>query len=172
MEEEKLPYDLEMAKAFTGIQDEATLKMYMEIMINKVSLILGYDVLFSEKTHFINGVNKLYTYVVARPLKSISQCFYNDIDITNRVKVLDERRVEFDSILCANKEVKLIYAAGYETLPVALQMLLFEQIKASMTALENAGIKSYSIETISYTLADKEKSDTHFINSVKRLING
>lgn len=164
-----LPYDLEIAKKITGISDEALLKFYLDAMIDKISAIVGYNVLYSENKHRLSGVNKEYTYTVARPLKSILQVTFNNNDVTNECNILSERKIGLDFYLCQEHEIEVIYMAGFETFPLAIQMFLFNQVKSMNTENENAGLKSYSIETISYSLADKEKSDIEFKSQINNL---
>lgn len=166
---ETLPYDLETAKKITGIGDETLLKFYLQAMIDKISALLGYNVLYSENNHSLSGVNKEYTYTIARPLKSILQVTFNNNDVTNECNILSDRKIGLNFFLCQNHSIELKYMAGYETFPTAIQMFLFNQVKSLKADNDNAGLKSYSIETISYSLADKEKSDIEFKNQINNL---
>lgn len=164
-----LPYNLELAKKITGITDEELLKFYIDSIISKISSIVGYNIILSQNKHTLNGLNKTYVYSVARPLKSILQINYDNNDITTECNIVNDRKIDINMILCSHDSVEATYTAGYEVFPTSIQNFLFQQVKTLVTELEYAGLKSYSIETISYSLSDKEKNNADFMNQISNL---
>ena len=164
-----LPYNLELAKKITGITDEELLKFYIDAVLEKISSILGYNVVLSEYNHIINGVDKDYIYSLGRPLKEILQITKDNNNITNQCNIISDRKIGLGMHLCHQEEVLANYKAGYETLPSSIQMFVFGQVKSMSSDLEFTNLKSYSIETISYSFMNKIDNNTDFLIQVNNL---
>lgn len=172
METEKLPYNIELAKKMTDIDDENLLKFYMNAVIGKISKILGYNIILSQNKHSLSGVCKEYTYVVARPLKSILRVMFNNNDITDRCKIESDRKILLDFNLCCDESIQVEYMAGYEELPPEIQMFIFSQVASMKMETQTSGLSSYSIESISYSFLDQVTKNSDFINSIQGLFGG
>lgn len=172
MENKDLPYDLELAKTITGIEDEILLKFYIDAIIGKISKVLGYNILLSKNNHYLPGVCKEYTYVVARPLKEILQVKFNNNDITGRCEIGSERKILLDFDLCSDENIQVEYMAGYDKLPPEIQMFIFSQTASMTREAQTNGLSSYSIESISYSFLNQITKSSDFINSVQGLFGG
>ena len=71
--------------------------------------------------------------------------------------------------LCKCEYIQAKYEAGYDTLPEYIQYFIFSQVKNLVNTVNNAGIKSYSIETISYTFEDTVNRNDDFIKEVRNI---
>lgn len=167
-----MTYDIELAKQITGIENETLLEFYINAIIDKINNILGYNILEHDKTEYITGVDKNYVYVNDRPLNSISKIEKDGIDITSQCFVMSDRKIFTPYEICSQHSIKATYNAGYSELPPSIQLFIFSQVKSSVVGVENSGLKSYSIESISYTFNDKQSENNRFINDVKNLFGG
>lgn len=167
-----MTYDIELAKQITGIENEKLLEFYINAIIDKINNILGYNILEHDKTEYITGVDKNYVYVNDRPLNSISKIEKDGIDITSKCFVMSDRKIFTPYEICSQHSIKATYNAGYSELPPSIQLFIFSQVKSSVVDVENSGLKSYSIESISYTFNDKQAENNRFINDVKNLFGG
>lgn len=165
-------YDIELAKKITGIEDENLLKFYIDAVIERINSILGYNVAKHEITQNIYGVDKDYLYVIDRPLNSILQVTKNNNNITNECIKLSDRKTSLPFCLCSQDYVTVTYDAGYEELPAHIQLFIFTQINGIITMMSNAGLKSYSIESISYSFIDGVTQEQNFITQVKNMFGG
>lgn len=165
-------YDLEIAKKITGITDEQILQFYIDAIIDKINNILGYDIKKHVHSEYITGVNKNYVYVTARPINQILEIKKDDFDLTKYSSILSSRKILLPIEICNQHKIFAKYDAGYEQLPPSIQLFIFEQLKDAISEMNSAGLKSYSIETISYTYVDKQTKTTNFINDVKNLFGG
>lgn len=165
-------YDVNMAKSITGITDDTVLNFYIDAIIDKINRILGYNIKKHIHEEYITGVNKNYIYVTARPINQILEIKKDNFDLTKYSSILSNRKIILPIEICNQHEIFAKYDAGYETLPPSVQLFIFGQLKNVMSEINSAGLKSYSIETISYTYLDKQTTTTNFINDVKNLFGG
>lgn len=167
-----MPYDLELAKQLTGITDESVLKFYIQAIIDQINSILGYNILKHDLTEIIVGIDKNYVYTTARPINSITEVKHFEADITDKCFIIPQRRIGLPYVICNQHDVKVTYNAGYETLPTGIQAFIFSQVSQLVNDMENQGLKSYSIETISYSFVEKQTQQAGFINQVRNLFGG
>ena len=165
-------YDLELAKKITGIEDEDILKFYIDGIILRINAILGYNIEKHDKLENINGINKDYVYVNDRPLNSITEVKYYGNDITSHCLKVSNRKVSLPMCLSSEDDITMSYNAGYEELPANIQLFIFGQVSAIATAMQNAGLKAYSIEGISYSFVDAATQEITFVNQIKNMFGG
>lgn len=165
-------YNLELAKKITGIEDETLLKFYIDAIIDQINKVLGYNIIQHDENEHIEGVNKNYVYATARPLNSIIKIEQDGSDITKYCSIISDRKIATPREICSQHSIHAIYNAGYDELPASIQLFIFGQVKSSISEIENAGLKSYSIESISYSFIDKQTKSDAFINDVKNLFGG
>lgn len=163
-------YDINIAKKITGIDDEELLTFYIDAIINKISHILGYNIIKHETQEHINGFNANYIYVNDRPLNSIIEAKKDGYDITTKCFIISNRKIGIPFELCNQESMFVKYDAGYDELPKAVQAFIFSQV--SNVSSDTGNLKSYSIESISYTYIDKISQEQTFINEVKNLFGG
>lgn len=165
-------YDLELAKKITGIEDEDILKFYIDGIILRISRILGYNIEKHDTLENITGINKNYVYVKDRPLNSITEVIYCGNDITRHCNKISDRKVSLPMCLSSEDRVAVSYNAGFEELPKDIQMFIFGQVSIITTSMQNAGLKAYSIEGISYSFVDAAVQESNFINQIKNMFGG
>lgn len=165
-------YDIELAKKITKITDDKLLEFYIEAVIEKIESILGYKLKVNKYNHKLYGVDKCYAYTIGRPLKEILQVTKNNYDITKECNVESERKIGLNFELCKCEYIEAEYNAGFEELPKNIQMFIFTQAKSFATSMNGAGLKSYSIETISYTFEESTNKNNDFIKQVKNIFGG
>lgn len=169
---EKQLYDIELAKVITKITDEFLLKFYIDAIIERINSTIGYNIILHEATENIDGVNQNYIYVKHRPLIKILQVIKNGYDLTEKCNLLSDRKIGLPFCLSAQDTIKVGYSAGYEELPKYIQLFIFNQVGQIITSMTNAGLKSYSIEGISYSFIDTLTQEQTFINQVKNIFGG
>ncbi len=162
-------YDIKFAEKVTKITDSELLTFYIEAVINKIERILGYKLKKATYNHKLYGVDKEYAYTIARPLTQILQINKDNYDITNQCNIESERKIGLNFELCKCEYIQAKYEAGYDTLPEYIQYFIFSQVKNLVNTVNNAGIKSYSIETISYTFEDTVNRNDDFIKEVRNI---
>lgn len=170
--EDKQLYDIELAKIITKITDETLLKFYIDAIIERINSIIGYDIVTHEITENIIGVNKCYIYIKDRPLKEILQVIKNNYDLTNECNLLSDRKIGLPFCLSAQECISVKYKAGYDELPKHIQLFIFNQVGQIITSMANAGLKSYSIESISYSFIDATTQEQSFVTQVKNMFGG
>lgn len=169
---EKQLYDIEICKIITKIEDEGLLRFYVDSIISRINAILGYKITKHNTRENVSGVNKDYVYVKERPLNQILQVTKNNYDLTNECNLLSERKIGLPFCLSSQDNIAIEYDAGYEELPQHIQMFIFCQINQIITSMSNAGLKSYSIEGISYSFIDTITQEQTFINQIKNMFGG
>lgn len=165
-------YNIELAKKITKITDDELLRFYIEAVIKKIERILGYNLKTTTYNHKLYGVDRMYVYTVGRPLKAILQVIKNNYNITKECNIENERKIGLNFELCKCEYIEAEYEAGFETLPEDIQMFIFSQVKSLLSSINGAGLKSYSIETISYTFEDNINKNDDFIKQVKNIFGG
>lgn len=165
-------YNLELAKKITGIDDEKLLNFYINALIGKISYILGYNIIKHDAKELVQGINSNMVYFKDRPINSLSVVRYYEQDITPNCKIISDRKIMLPFELCNQEEIYVEYSAGLEKLSEAIQMFLFSQVASMNTQMGNDGLKSYSIESISYSFVEAKTRETDFINQVKTLFGG
>lgn len=165
-------YDFELAKKITKIEDDELLGFYVNSIILKIERIIGYKLSIETYEHFISGIDKMYVYTIGRPLKEILHISKNNFDITEHCNIESDRKIGLDFELCNSEKIRAKYIAGYEELPENIQLFIFLQVKNITDEIKNSNIKSYSIETISYTFKDTEDKNSDFIKEVKNIFGG
>ena len=165
-------YDIEIGKIITKIEDEELLQFYVDSIISRINAILGYNITKHDTSENILGVNKDYVYVKERPLNQILQVSKNNYDLTLECNKLSERKIGLSFCLSAQDTIQVEYNAGYEELPKHIQLFIFNQVSQIITSMSNAGIKSYSIESISYSFIDANTQEQTFITQVNNIFGG
>lgn len=162
--DKELGYDLDIAKTLSGIEDEKLLKFYINAVIKKIEVILGYELLKGQITSLVSGLNKNYVFLprkkIERVLNAKSGCKKLSFSFVNR-------KVIFDEIITTDSYVEIEYIAGYDELPENLLMFICSIIKEEISNAE--GLKSYGIRGINYTFLNKVEQSDNFIRGVKDL---
>lgn len=159
-----ISYDRELAILITGIKNETLLDFHVNGLIKRIEHIIGYELAKKEITEFVRGIDTNILYLKRKPVERVSKALWGNKELTYRV---DKHRLIFDVEICKSEEIEVTYTAGYDTLPEDVQIFIFTTLKEMMTNI--AGLKSYSIQDISYSYADKSQQAENFRIGVKNL---
>ena len=83
--DKELGYDLNIAKILTGIEDEKLLIFYINAVIKKIEVILGYELVKGQITSLVSGLNKNYVFL---PRKKIERVLNAKKGVKNSLSVL------------------------------------------------------------------------------------
>ena len=118
---------------------------------------IGYDLVKCEKTEFIQGVDTNVVYLNRKPVEQVSKALWLNEELSFRV---DEHRLILTAPFCQSEFLEVTYTAGYDVLPLDIQMFIFSTLKENL-ANEN-GLKSFSLKDVSYSYFDKVQQSENF----------
>lgn len=150
-------YDKELAKKLTGITDDKLLEFYIEGIISRIERAIGYDLVKCEKTEFIQGVDTNVVYLERKPVERVSKALWLNQELSYRV---EEHRLVLTAPLCQSEFLEVTYTAGYDVLPLDIQMFIFSTLKENLA--NESGLKSFSLKDVSYSYFDKVQQSENF----------
>lgn len=150
-------YDIEIAKKVTNINDDELLKFYIEGIILKIENIIGYKLIKSEITEFVQGVDTNVVYLKRKPVERVSKVIWLDQELPFR---LEKHRLILTAPLCQSEFLEVTYTAGYDILPLDIQMFIFSTLKENLA--NESGLKSFSLKDVSYSYFDKVQQSENF----------
>ena len=150
-------YDKEIAKELTGITNEQLLKIYVDGIISRIERIIGYELVKCEKTEFIQGVDTNVVYLERKPVERVSKALWLNQELSYRV---EEHRLVLTAPLCQSEFLEVTYTAGYDVLPLDIQMFIFSTLKENLA--NESGLKSFSLKDVSYSYFDKVQQSENF----------
>lgn len=150
-------YDIEIAKKVTNINDDELLKFYIEGIILKIENIIGYKLIKSEITEFVQGVDTNVVYLKRKPVERVSKVIWLDQELPFR---LEKHRLILTAPLCQSEFLEVTYTAGYDILPLDIQMFIFLALKENLA--NESGLKSFSLKDVSYSYFDKVQQSENF----------
>lgn len=159
-----LKYDMEMAKAVTGITDETILNFYIKGVICKIERVIGYDLVKSFLTEFVSGLGTNIIYLKKKPVENVSNAYIDNERINFKV---NKHKLIFDFEIHQSEIVKVEYVAGYEELPFGIQNFIFSTIKEMIS--NEMSLKSFSLKDVSYTFLDKVQQSENFRRGITDL---
>ena len=150
-------YDIEMAKNITGITDDALIDFLVKGTISRIERIIGYELVKCEKTEFIQGVDTNVVYLNRKPVEQVSKALWLNEELSFRV---DEHRLILTAPFCQSEFLEVTYIAGYDVLPLDIQMFIFSTLKENLA--NESGLKSFSLKDVSYSYFDKIQQSENF----------
>ena len=150
-------YDIEMAKNITGITDDALIDFLVKGTISRIERIIGYELAKCEKTEFIQGVDTNVVYLNRKPVEQVSKALWLNEELSFRV---DEHRLILTAPFCQSEFLEVTYIAGYDVLPLDIQMFIFSTLKENLA--NESGLKSFSLKDVSYSYFDKIQQSENF----------
>ena len=150
-------YDIEMAKNITGITDDALIDFLVKGTISRIERIIGYELAKCEKTEFIQGVDTNVVYLERKPVERVSKALWLNQELSYRV---EEHRLILTAPLCQSEFLEVTYTAGYDVLPLDIQMFIFSTLKENLA--NESGLKSFSLKDVSYSYFDKVQQSENF----------
>jgi len=171
-------YDLDLIKKLTGIEDDEIASFYADAVICKIEKMLGYSLAEATQTDYIKGVGTSYAWLLRKPVSNISEVKYNDSIIES--EEYSERNLKntphliFDDICpCPNEEIEVENTAGYKEfgtgepqLDPCITALIAGAVQAWASQVENGGLDSYKIDTISYKFTQWMDSSQAFYTMI------
>ena len=157
-------YDKELAMEITGIKNEKLLKFHVNGLIRRIEKLIGYELAKSEITEFVHGVDTNIIYLKRKPVEQVSKALWRNKELVYRT---EKHRVIFDIEICKSEEIEVTYTAGYDVLPENIQFFIFQTLKEMVTNI--SGLKSFSLQDVSYTYADKSQQAENFKIGIKDL---
>lgn len=157
-------YNKKVAALITGEKNEELLDFYIKGIIKQIEHQIGYELTKKEITEFVKGVDTNVVYLKRKPVEQVSKVLWGNEELPYRV---DEHRVILDMEICKSEELQITYIAGYDELPEDIQSFIFNTLKEMRTNV--AGLKSYSIQDISYSYTDKSQQAENFRAGIKNL---
>ena len=150
-------YDIEMAKNITGITDDALIDFLVKGTISRIERIIGYELVKCEKTEFVQGVDTNVVYLERKPVERVSKALWLNQELSYRV---EEHRLILTAPLCQSEFLEVTYTAGYDVLPLDIQMFIFSTLKENLA--NESGLKSFSLKDVSYSYFDKVQQSENF----------
>ena len=150
-------YDIEMAKNITGITDDALIDFLVKGTISRIERIIGYELVKCEKTEFVQGVDTNVVYLKRKPVERVSKALWLNQELSYRV---EEHRLILTALLCQSEFLEVTYTAGYDVLPLDIQMFIFSTLKENLA--NESGLKSFSLKDVSYSYFDKVQQSENF----------
>ncbi|MGL5126156.1 MAG: hypothetical protein ACRC6U_09295 [Fusobacteriaceae bacterium] len=154
----------------------------LDVAWENITNYIGYDIMLQEREESLegNGTNALY--LNYRPIKSITETFVNKKLINNPsfsdryLKLITKdgySRYESPTLYQHNlkDEIEIKYMAGYDKVPNQIVMAATSLLSSLKSNLGDEGnLKSYKINTISYTFKEYSEKNQEFKDLLKPFI--
>lgn len=167
---------LALAKQFTGITDDTTCQFYIDATLKKIEKIIGYPLSSTKRVDYISGVNTENIWLYRKPVTAVSLVKIGDdtltvtTDYTTRDLTGNNPCIKLvDRILCKYEEAEIESTAGFADglVDQDIQMLIFNTIKGFESSLNENGLKSYTIDKISYDFISYLEKNQGFNTAVQ-----
>lgn len=157
-----------------GVEVTEMSDFLLDVVWEYIVNYIGYDPMLEKRKENLDGNDLDKLYVTARPIKSIEKFILNNNGIKNLtfednyINICTKKgycQCEFMTLYehPTKDKIYVEYTAGYEEIPNLLLMaaiMLLETLSSSTG--EEGNLKSYKINTVSYTFKDFIERSTEF----------